>query len=109
MTKLTMLGPRIPTMDTRRAKPAQRVPDPIYSSAAHRRWRDEILRRAGGRCQDPACRTPDRATRIYADHIVELKDGGAFDLSNGLGRCGSCHTRKTLMARAARARRRPDL
>lgn len=107
MAKIRMLGPIIPTMDTRTVKPAPRVPDPIYSSAEHRRWRDEILRRAGGRCQDPNCKTPDRATRIYADHIIELKDGGApFDLANGLGRCGSCHTKKTLKARGERARRR---
>jgi nitrite reductase/ring-hydroxylating ferredoxin subunit len=40
---------------------------------------------------------------MFADHIVEVKDGGAkFDLANGQCLCGSCHTRKTAAARAQR-------
>ena len=40
---------------------------------------------------------------MFADHIVELKDGGApYDLNNGQCLCGSCHTRKTVAERVRR-------
>jgi 5-methylcytosine-specific restriction enzyme A len=41
--------------------------------------------------------------RIYGDHILELKDGGALlDEDNVLLRCGSCHGRKTAAVRGER-------
>jgi hypothetical protein len=40
---------------------------------------------------------------MYADHIVELRDGGALlDLNNGQCLCGSHHEIKTMTARAHR-------
>lgn len=40
---------------------------------------------------------------MFADHIVERKDGGAeFDPANGQCLCGSCHSRKTAAERAKR-------
>jgi hypothetical protein len=40
---------------------------------------------------------------MFADHIVELKDGGAaFDVANGQCLCGSHHTLKTNAERARR-------
>jgi hypothetical protein len=41
--------------------------------------------------------------RLCADHIVELKDGGAaLDVANGQCLCVPCNTRKGIAARAKR-------
>lgn len=84
--------------------PPLKTVDPIYRTPEYAAWRQAVIARAGGRCQDPECRAPHRrGQRLYADHVVELKDGGApFDVSNGMARCGASHTRKTARARAAR-------
>lgn len=107
MTRLRMVAPRIAVVDTRRAPPLPKTVDPHYQTPEHQAWRAEVIRRAHGRCQDPLCRTPHRTgIRLFADHVVELKDGGApFDPANGLARCGSCHTRKTNEERAKRMAR----
>lgn len=45
--------------------------------------------------------------RLFADHIVELKDGGApFDVANGQALCGAHHTLKTAAERQKRMMRR---
>lgn len=91
-------------MDTRRVKPGPKVVEPYYQTPEHRAWRDEVIRRAGGRCQVPGCGRSER--RMFADHIVEVKDGGArLDPVNGQCLCGSCHTRKTHTVRTARQAR----
>ncbi|MPZ31443.1 MAG: HNH endonuclease [Rhodospirillales bacterium] len=101
-----MLRPMVQVLDTRIARPPPKQVDPHYSSQEHRRWRAIVIARSGGRCQDPACKAPTRPGRLYADHVVELKDGGAaFDLSNGVARCGSCHVRKGHAERAKRMAR----
>jgi 5-methylcytosine-specific restriction endonuclease McrA len=70
-----------------------------YRDPRHEAWSTAVRRRADGRCE--ACGR--EGERLFADHIVELRDGGApFDLANGRALCGSCHTRKTAGARAAR-------
>lgn len=88
---------------TSRPQPRLSVPpkqvDPHYITPEHRAWRADVIRRAGGHCVD--CGATGK--RLYADHVVELRDGGAaFDPANGQARCGGCHTRKTFRARAAR-------
>lgn len=104
---LRSLESRVPLLDVRRAKPAPKTADPHYLTPEHRAWRAEVIERAQGRCQDPRCKTPHRTgMRLFADHIDELKDGGAAtDLDNGMARCGSCHTRKTNEERARRMAR----
>lgn len=58
-----------------------------------------IIAERGRRCE--ACGRS--GTRIFGDHIIELRDGGApLDPSNIRCLCGSCHTRKTVAARADR-------
>lgn len=95
------------TLDTRTAKPPPKRADPIYHTPEYVAWQAEVIRRSGGRCQDAACRARHYAgQRLFADHIVELRDGGApFDPANGMARCGSSHTRKTAAARTARMAR----
>lgn len=104
MVKLKLAGNRLATVDARRVLRAPKIADDIYSTPEYAAWRTIVVDRAHGYCQDPECDTPHRKpSRLFADHVVELRDGGApFDPTNGLARCGSCHTRKTLVERAKR-------
>lgn len=105
MARLRELAPRVGTLDTRTARPVVKTADPFYLSREWRRLMSVLVATRGRRCQDPACLSPQRTgIRVFGDHVVELADGGApLDPSNILLRCGSCHTRKTAAARAARA------
>jgi 5-methylcytosine-specific restriction protein A len=99
---LRMLRPTLATLDTRAARPAPKTADPFYQSQAWRELVDKIKAARGARCEQ--CRR-DRC-RIFGDHIVERKDGGAeLDPDNVRLLCGSCHTAKTVAARAARMAR----
>jgi hypothetical protein len=96
---------RVATRDTRPLKPPPKAADARYLTPEHKAWAKAVIRRAGRRCQDPLHKpqSAHQSTRLFADHIVELRDGGApLDLSNGMARCGSCHTRKTMAERARR-------
>jgi len=99
-----MIGPRIAAIDTRAVKPPPKRADNFYLTPEWRGLMDEIIAERGRRCEDPRCQSPDcTRKRIFGDHIVEIQDGGAkLDKKNVLLRCGSCHTRKTNEARAAR-------
>ncbi len=100
---------RVATRDTRRVQPPPKTRDPIYGTPEHKQWRAEFMRRSRGRCEDPRCAAPYGTGRLFADHVVELRDGGApFDPANGLARCGACHTRKTLTERARRMAKSPE-
>ncbi len=102
MAKLTMLRPRVPTMDIRTAKPPPKTADPELLTRDWKAMRERVIREANGQCQVPGC---TRAAR-YADHIVERKDGGAvFDRANLQAMCPSHHTRKTNVERAKRMAR----
>ncbi len=99
---LQILRSRLPRHDTRTALPPAKLPDPHYGSTAHRDWRAAVLARAGHACQ----RCGRLGVRLFADHVVELRDGGAaLDVTNGQALCGACHTSKTVAARAARMAR----
>jgi 5-methylcytosine-specific restriction protein A len=104
MTKLRTFPPRLRTFDTSRVKvePKQKA-SPYYDS----RWvelRGEIVRQRGSACEDPEHDPAlPRRGRVIADHIIELKDGGALlDPRNVMLRCSRCHGRKTMQARARR-------
>jgi 5-methylcytosine-specific restriction enzyme A len=99
--------PRVAATDTRRVRPPDKVAAPIYQTDEYRAWRLAVIGRSDGHCQEPACTDPLHSTRLFADHVVELRDGGApFDVSNGQALCGSCHTLKTIRERARRLRLR---
>lgn len=84
------------------------------SSAAHKRWQREVLRRSGGVCQIQGPDCEGRA--VHADHIVPVAEGGAeFDVNNGQGACEPDHEAKTAEETArgraryyGRARRAPE-
>lgn len=98
-------GSRLKATDGRRLGVGPKVADAHYGTAEHRAWRAEVLRRAMFCCQHPGCTATVYTTRLYADHIVELKDGGdPLDPENGQALCGAHHTRKTIAERVKRAR-----
>ncbi|WP_147049081.1 HNH endonuclease signature motif containing protein [Methylobacterium gnaphalii] len=107
MGRLGTLAPRLKVLDTRTARPAPKVADPELLTAEHKAWRLEVLKRAHWRCQWPGCQAHGRrgGVRLYADHILERKDGGAsLDPRNGQTLCPKHHQVKTAKARAARMR-----
>jgi len=101
---------RLRTSDSRRVRPVPALERPkatleFYGSAAWKRLIRDIIARRGRQCEDPACKTPNRGRgkRVYGDHIVELKDGGApLDAGNILLRCAACHSLKTHKAKQQR-------
>lgn len=99
---LRMLKPRIATLDTSIARTPPKERAQHYGTPEHKQWSAAVIARAHGHCQ--RCGRSDG--RLFADHITELKDGGApYDMRNGQALCGSCHTRKTAAARAERMQR----
>ena len=81
--------------------------DPLYLTQQYAIWRQAVAARAGYRCQavdnGRRCRKAMPDHRLFADHVVELQDGGAaFDPANGQCLCGAHHTVKTMAARAKR-------
>lgn len=111
MSRLKALRPRLATLDLRRVRGPDKEADDIYSTPEYRRWRQQVIDLAGNRCEakldtGKRCWRAEPAYRMFADHIIELKDGGAaFDTHNGQCLCGSHHVTKTNVARAARAAR----
>lgn len=106
MTPLKALPPRVRTINTQRIALPPKKADPFYSSPEWKALLGRIIKARGRRCQDAEHSGPhDPTARIYGDHIVELRDGGApLADDNVLLRCASCHTRKTAAARMARLR-----
>lgn len=103
-TRLRTLRPSLATLDMRAVAAVAKAADPHYASPEHAAWRSAVIARAGHRCQ--ACGRD--GTRLFADHIIEISDGGALtDPRNGQALCGSCHTIKTNRTRADRMRAAP--
>jgi 5-methylcytosine-specific restriction endonuclease McrA len=62
----------------------------------------QVRHRDKGRCRWPGCRRKGDEV----DHIVEVADGGSWELDNLRLLCTPHHKAKTAAARAARAERR---
>src|SRR5262245_52502083 len=117
MRKLRSLPPLLRVADLRTVKPPPSRPslaqqfkkrDALYGSREFRAWRETVIARAGGRCEAVThgyrCTKAQPAHRMFADHIREVRDGGApFDISNGQCLCGPHHLIKTAQARRGRA------
>ena len=107
MARIKMLGTLVPKSDGRTIPVESKRANPIYHSEEHKRWREQVLVNADFRCQwienANRCNKAAPQHRLFADHIKELRDGGApFDPANGQCLCGAHHTRKTVQARADR-------
>ncbi len=98
MARLRSLPPRLGKAPSRWPR-AQKQPDPHYQTPEHRAWAKAVKERAGWRCEECGA----TGVKLYADHVVELKDGGD-PLGQGRALCASCHTTKTHRARAERLR-----
>jgi len=98
------------TIDTRTTPLPPKQKDPVYNTPEFRAWRAVVVQRAGGRCEAVdafglRCTKAEPEHRMYADHRIELRDGGALlDINNGQCLCASCHEHKTYAARAQRMR-----
>ena len=119
MPKLRTLGPLVRTLDTRTTRPpprdkAPKQRNPIYNTREFQAWRGRVIARAGARCEATddhgnRCRRAYPEHRVYADHIVELRDGGQpFEVANGQCLCASHHELKTHSARTDRLSRSKD-
>jgi 5-methylcytosine-specific restriction enzyme A len=100
--------PRITTATTRitAARPKETLP--FYRIQEWVRLVARIIAKRGRRCEGGECKRINRSLRgerIFADHIIEIQDGGALlDEENIKLLCGSCHHTKTLQERARRMR-----
>ncbi len=108
--QLHNLRPMLTNVDTRVARLPVKLPDLELLTAAHRTWREAVVARAGRRCEwlehGVRCERAAPAHRLFADHIVERKDGGApLDVTNGQCLCASHHGLKTFQERARRMAR----
>ena len=109
--RLRKLAPMVRTINTNPIKPPDRAAkwkDPFYNSPQFRAWRAQVVARAGGRCEavddGHRCDRAQPAHRMYADHIIERKDGGSpYDLNNGQCLCAVHHERKTFQAKQLRS------
>jgi hypothetical protein len=102
-----MLSPTLRRFDARAVKPEPKTVDRFYETPAYKAWRTSVIARAGARCEwsedGERCAKAAPQHRLFADHVREVRDGGApLDLDNGQCLCGSHHTRKTAAARATR-------
>ena len=90
---------KVAAFDIGRLPRAPKVADAVYLTPEHRAWAKAVIRRDGFRCR--MCGRTDG--RMVADHVVEVKDGGAaLDIDNGQCLCVACNTRKGLAARQER-------
>jgi 5-methylcytosine-specific restriction enzyme A len=100
--KLTMLKPRLPTVDTRRV--AQTQATERIRGRALQTIRDRILTRDNGLCQCALCRqTGDINLAADVDHEVPLWAGGAETDTNRISIARACHDEKTACEAAMRA------
>jgi 5-methylcytosine-specific restriction protein A len=107
MVKLRTIGHKLrpstrPSLVTVREKQAA----PFYLSPEWKALMRHLIGVRGRRCEDPEHdrAKPREGVRIYGDHVIEVKDGGALlDPANIMLRCAPCHGRKTALERARRA------
>lgn len=93
------MKPRLSGMAARVSAP-QKTADSFYLSPEWRTLVSDIKQMRGAWCEDCGA-----GGRMFGDHVVEIKDGGAkLDVRNVRLLCSGCHARKTAKARAARSR-----
>ena len=107
MPKVKTMASRVIKLDTSTAPLPPKESDPFYLSREWRALVAKIKRQRGEACEDRNCKGPHTpGQRIYADHIVEIQDGGAkLDARNVLLRCASSHSLKTARERNKRTAR----
>lgn len=95
MRRQERIAPRPP-----RVAPRAKKVVPFYQSAEWKALVAQVIKARGRKCQDCG----SGSGRIYADHVKELRDGGApLDPMNIWLRCAPCHGIKTEAERRKRA------
>jgi len=107
MPKLRSLAPLVRTTNTATTPHPPKVKAEVYTTPQFRAWRAAVVARAGHRCEAMVlghrCTKAQPDHRMYADHIIEISDGGSvLDINNGRCLCGSHHQIKTVQARIHR-------
>lgn len=98
---LRRLQPRISTLNTSVVRTLPRKTESVYSTQMWRDARTQALKRARYTCSALGCSR--NRCRLFVDHIIELRDGGApYEQSNLQVLCGEHHTLKTNAVRAVR-------
>ena len=102
---LKTIPSRIKPAQQTRAKPLPSeggVGRAIYSSAEWTAFRNAIVQERGRRCEKCGAVGP-----VIADHIVEIRDGGAiYERRNIQLLCRRCHNSKTAQAAIERSQTR---
>lgn len=97
--RLPRLSGRLATRGERLAA-RPKVTLPFYKTPEWKRLVAQLVKLRGRRCEDCG----REGCRVYADHVQELRDGGAaLDPGNIRLRCASCHGIKTERERKRRA------
>ena len=102
MGRLASIGPLVAPRAERVAPPVK-LADPFYLTREWRALASAIKRQRRYTCE--ACGLDGRKQpwRMHADHIIEIRDGGApMDPLNVQVLCHACHNAKTAKAKAAR-------
>src|SRR5262245_61819231 len=105
--QLRSLALPVRPIDSRTTRLPPKVKADIYNTPEFQHWRARVIARAHGRCEwidhGVQCTHARPKHKVYADHVVELKDGGQpFDVTNGQCLCAAHHTIKTMQARYRR-------
>ena len=102
MGRLRQLGQRLKPLHTARAAFPPKTSDSFYQSPEWREFSTAVKQERGNCCEEQDCGY--RGPRLIADHIIEVKDGGALlDRRNILLRCMPCHNTKTALTQRQRA------
>jgi 5-methylcytosine-specific restriction protein A len=110
MPRLRTLPPLVTPRNTNTVQLAPQYKDPFYQTVAYREWRRLVIARAGRQCEHVdghgrRCTKIAPVCRLYAHHIVEVKDGGALlDPGNGRALCHQHHEQASALARSRRIR-----
>jgi hypothetical protein len=97
--KLTGRKPRLAARPARLAA-APKKALPFYLKPEWRALVARLIVMRGRKCEKCGA----EGVRIYGDHVVELKDGGAeLDANNVELLCSPCHGKKTARAKVERA------
>jgi len=99
---LKAVGQRLKTISTSRLATPPKRADRFYATPAWQQLMGRLIAKRGRRCEE--CGRTD--CRIFGDHVIELKDGGAeLDEGNIRLLCQSCHGKKTVVERDKRMAR----
>jgi 5-methylcytosine-specific restriction enzyme A len=101
-----VVKPLVPLAPRRVPLPPKKA-ESFYLSPEWRKFIVGLVLKRGRKCEQCGAFRNDQGEpiRLFGDHIVEIKDGGALlDEKNVKILCAKCHQKKTAQARARRSR-----